>query len=343
MITRSLGSSGLEISGLILGTATFGGAYAAWGASDIAEATRIVDIALHAGITMFDTADVYSAGAAEEILGRAIGDRRSDVLIATKVGMRMSDSAGDAGLSRGRIIASCEASLRRLRTDHIDLYQLHAFDGCVGLDETLGALDELQRAGKIRYHGVSNFSGWHLMKTVAAAERLGVSAPVAQQAYYSLVAREFEWELMPLGDDQDIATLVYSPLGGARLSGKLGRGKPVPQESRVAAGAAGPGLDEEKLYSITDALEAVASEGGWTVAQVALAWALGRPTVAGLVIGARNEDQLVANLGAADIRLSSEQVERLDAASAQPAAYPYWHQQMLSRERNVHPLDASRG
>jgi aryl-alcohol dehydrogenase-like predicted oxidoreductase len=340
MEVRTLGGSGLMIPALVFGTATFGGGsdfLRKWGATDVAEATSLVDIALEHGCTMFDTADSYSAGLSEEILGQAVKGRRDKVLIATKTGMPMGPGPNERGTSRDKILRSCEASLKRLGTDVIDLYQLHAFDALTPIDEMLHALDTLIRAGKIRYFGVSNYSGWHLMKMIAAAERHGFPKPVTHQVYYSLVARDFEWELMPLGLDQAVGTLVWSPLSGSKLSGKIGRTKPAPADSRLATDATWS-VPEDRLYAVTDALEQVSAETGRSIPQVALAWLLARPTVSGVVIGARNAAQLKDNLQAADWKLDPAQIARLDAASAVPPAYPYWHQRRTSTDRNPPPV-----
>jgi aryl-alcohol dehydrogenase-like predicted oxidoreductase len=340
LLHRTLGASGLKIPALVLGTATFGGAppfFRKWGATGIAEATALVDVALEADCTMFDTADTYSAGLSEEILGAAIKGRRYRVMIATKTGMRSGPGPNDLGHSRSRIVRSCEASLRRLGTDFIDLYQLHAFDAVTPIDEVLSAMDTLIRDGKVRYWGVSNYSGWHLMKSLAAADRLKVPRPVAHQVYYTLPARDFEWELMPLGLDQGVGTLVWSPLAGAKLTGRVGRNRPPPQGSRAATDASWD-VPEDRLFAITDVLDALASETGRSVPQIALAWLLSRPTVSGIVIGARDVPQLRDNLGATDVRLDADQMTRLDAASAVPPVYPYWHQRMTMAERNPPPV-----
>lgn len=337
---RTLGGSGLKVPALTLGTATFGGGsefLAKWGASDVAEATALVDICLEAGANMFDTADGYSTGLSEEILGQAIKGRRDRVLIATKTGMPMGPGPNDIGTSREKIIRSCEASLKRLGTDYVDLYQLHAFDALTPIEEILHALDSLIRAGKIRYFGVSNYSGWHLMKMLALADRHGLPRPVTHQAYYTLVARDFEWELMPLGLDQNVGTLVWSPLSGAKLSGKIGRNRPPEAGSRVATDASWP-VPEDRLYKVTDALEEVSAEVGRSIPQVALAWLLTRPTVSSIVIGARNAAQLKDNLAAVEVKLTAGQIARLDEASAIPPAYPYWHQRRTMMTRNPPPV-----
>ena len=337
---RTLGGSGLMTPVLILGTATFGGGsefLRQWGASDVREATELVDVALEAGCNMFDTADGYSAGLSEEILGQAIKGRRDQLLIATKTGMPMGPGPNERGTSREKIIRSCEASLRRLGTDYVDLYQLHAFDALTPIEEMLHALDALTRAGKIRYSGVSNYSGWHLMKMLALADRHGLPKPVTHQVYYSLVARDFEWELMPLALDQNVGTLVWSPLSGAKLGGKVGRDKRPPEGSRAATDASWD-VREELLFAVTDVLEDLSRETGHSIPRLALAWLLSRPTVSGIVIGARNATQLRDNLGATEVRLTSEQIGRLDEASAERPTYPYWHQRRTSSDRNPPPV-----
>src|SRR5262249_37122304 len=299
---RLLGGSGFSVPVLSLGTGTFGGGgelFKAWGETDVAEATRLVDICLEAGLTMFDSADIYSHGMAEEILGQAIKGRRDKVLISTKGTFRIGKDPNDVGSSRFHLIETINASLRRLGTDYIDLYQLHAFDAMTPVEEALGTLDDLVRAGKIRYIGCSNFSGWHLMKSLAVSENYGLARYVAHQAYYSLVGRDFEWELMPLGADQKVGTLGLSPLRWGRLAGKVRRGQPLPETSRLQSKAVtdiGPPVPEEYLFKVVDALDEVAKETGKTVPQVALNWLLQRPSVANVIIGARNEEQLRQNL-----------------------------------------------
>ena len=339
---RLLGGSGFKVPALTLGTGTFGGGnefFKAWGGSGVEEATRLVDISLEAGLTMFDSADIYSGGMAEEILGKAIAGRRDQVLISTKGTFRHGDGPNDVGSSRFHLTRAVEGSLRRLGTDYIDLYQLHAFDALTPIEETLGTLDDLVRAGKIRYIGASNFSGWHLMKSLAISEKYGLARHVAHQAYYSLVGREYEWELMPLGLDQKVGAVVWSPLGWARLTGKFGRNRPQPAVSRLQNKAIvemGPQIADEYLYTVVDAIDEVAAETGKTVPQIALNWLLQRPTVSTVVIGARNEEQLRQNLGAVGWNLTTEQVARLDAASAVAPVYPYWHQRGFA-ERNPFP------
>ena len=338
---RQLGGSGFTVPALSLGTGTFGGSgelFRAWGSSDVAEATRLVDIALEAGLNMFDSADIYSAGAAEEILGRAVAGRRDQVIISTKGTFRSGTGANDVGSSRFHLLRAVDASLRRLGTDYIDIYQLHGFDAKTPVEETLRALDDLVTAGKIRYIGCSNFSGWHLMKSLAVSERYGLSRYVANQAYYSLIGRDYESELMPLGLDQKVGAIVWSPLGWGRLTGKLRRGVPLPEQSRLHVTAKyGPPVADEYLYTVVDTLDAIARETGKNVPQVALNWLLQRPTVASVIVGARNEQQLRENLGAVGWNLTPEQVARLDAASAVTPPYPYWHQRQFD-ERNPFPV-----
>lgn len=329
---RLLGGSGLKVPVLCFGTGTFGGTgefFKAWGSSGVSEAKRIVDVCLDAGLTMFDSADVYSAGLAEEILGKAIKGRRDQVLISTKGTFRSGAGPNDVGSSRHHLTAAIEASLRRLGTDYIDLYQLHGFDAQTPVDEALATLDGFVKAGKIRYIGCSNFSGWHLMKSLAVSDRYGLTRYVAHQAYYSLIGRDYEWELMPLGLDQKVGAVVWSPLGWGRLTGKIRRGQPIPTDSRLQSKVVidhGPPIDNEYLYNVVDALDLVAKQTGKTIPQVALNWLLQRPTVSTIIIGARNEEQLKQNLGATGWNLTREQVATLDAASSKAIAYPYWHQ-----------------
>lgn len=330
---RQLGHSGLKVPVLSYGTGTFGGKgdfFAAWGNTDVAEAKRLVDICLEGGVNFFDTADVYSRGASEEILGKAVAGRRSSVLISTKATFPMGDGPNDLGSSRYHLTQACEASLRRLGTDYIDIYHLHGFDQLTPVEETLRTLDTLVQSGKVRYIACSNFSGWHLMKSLAVADRYGWTRYVAHQAYYSLVGREYEWELMPLAIDQGIGTIVWSPLGWGRLTGKIRRNQPLPKVSRLhETSEQGPPVNDEYLYTVVDALDEVAKETGKTVPQVALNWLLQRPTVANIIIGARNEEQLRQNLGAVGWNLTPKQVERLNQASEQPRTYPYWHQRQF--------------
>ena len=325
---RRLGRSGLKVSALSLGTATFGGSgplFGAWGNTGGADARRMVDICLDAGINLFDTADVYSDGASEEVLGQAIRERRADVLISTKMALPIGHGPNDAGSSRQRLIESTETALRRLGTDYIDLLQLHAFDAGTPIEETLSALDALVRDGKIRYVGVSNFSGWQLMKSLAIADRRGFPPYVAHQVYYSLVGRDYEWELMPLGLSEGVGALVWSPLGWGRLTGKVRRGQKLPDQSRLHATAQyGPAVQDELLFRVVDALDEIAAETGRSIPQVAINWLLQRPTVASVIVGARDAAQLRDNLGAVGWSLTAEQVAHLDAASATLVPYPYY-------------------
>ena len=342
---RLLGASGFKVPVLTLGTGTFGGRgelFKAWGSTDVAEAKRLVDLCLEAGLNMFDSADIYSDGAAEEILGAAIKGRRDQVLISTKATFRSGAGANEVGSSRHHLIRSVDSALRRLGTDYIDLFQLHGFDAATPVEETLRTLDDLVTAGKLRYVGCSNFSGWHLMKSLAVAERYGWTRYVAHQAYYSLVGREYEWELMPLALDQGVGCVVWSPLGWGRLTGRIRRGQPLPTASRLqssVATSAGPQVSEEYLFKVVDALDEVAAETGKTIPQIALNWLLGRPSIATVIIGARDENQLRDNLGAVGWSLTAEQVAKLDQASDVPKIYPYWHQAGFS-ERNPFPTGA---
>jgi aryl-alcohol dehydrogenase-like predicted oxidoreductase len=338
---RQLGRSGLKVPALSLGTGTFGGSnefFKKWGETDVKEATRLIDVCLEAGANFFDTADIYSQGMSEEILGAALKGKRSRALISTKATFAMGDGPNEKGSSRFHLISACEASLKRLGTDHIDVYFMHGFDALTPVEETLRALDDLMTAGKIRYIGCSNFSGWHLMKSLAASERYGLARYVVYQGYYSLVGRDYEWELMPLGLDQGVGLMIWSPLGWGRLTGKIRRGKPM-QEGRIKSGGAagGPEVADDYLYDVVDALDEVAQETGKTIAQVALNWLLQRPTVVNVVMGARDEKQLKQNLGAVGWNLSAGQIAKLDAVSRRHPAYPYWHQ-MGFDERNPKPV-----
>jgi aryl-alcohol dehydrogenase-like predicted oxidoreductase len=340
---RQLGGSGLMVPVLSFGTGTFGGGnelFKAWGTTDVAEATRLVDICLEAGLNMFDSADIYSHGMAEEILGQAIKGRRQQVLISTKGTFRAGPGPNDVGSSRIHLVRSVEASLRRLGTDTIDLYQLHGFDAVTPIDEVMSTLADLVRAGKIRYIGCSNFSGWHLMKSLAISEKYGLPRYVAHQAYYSLVGRDYEWELMPLALDQRVGAVVWSPLGWGRLTGKLRRGQPLPETTRLRSQLSndiGPPVADDYVFRVVDAIDEVAKETDKTVPQIALNWLLQRPSVATVIVGARNEQQLRQNLGALGWRLTPEQIAKLDAASATTLAYPYWHQRGFA-ERNPPPV-----
>lgn len=329
---RFLGASGLQVPLLSFGTATFGGAgtfFKAWGSTDVAEATELIDICLDAGLNFFDTADTYSQGLSEEILGKAIEGRRDKVLISTKGTFPFGDGPNNQGSSRFRLIKQVEGSLKRLGTDYIDIYHMHGFDGNTPVEETLRALNDLVQSGKVRYIACSNFSGWHLMKSLSVSERYGWNRYVGHQVYYSLLHRDYEWELMPLGLDQNVGAIVWSPLSAGLLGGKYRRNKEAPQDSRVAQGGSpipGTVINYEQLYNIMDVLDEVAEETGKTVAQVAINWVAQRPTVSSIIIGARNRQQLEQNLGAVGWNLSPEQVQRLDAASELPPPYPYWHQ-----------------
>jgi aryl-alcohol dehydrogenase-like predicted oxidoreductase len=340
---RLLGGSGLKVPVLSFGAGTFGGGhdfFDAWGATgDLAAARKMVDMCLDAGVNLFDTADVYSDGRSEEVLGRVLEGKRDQALISTKATFRMSIANGpnDAGSSRSHLRRSIEGSLRRLNTDYVDIYHLHGFDALTPVEEVLDTLTTFVREGKVRYIACSNFSGWHLMKSLAVADRYGWTRYVAHQVYYSLVGREYEWELMPLGLDQKVGALIWSPLGWGRLTGKIRRGKPLPEVSRLHKTADyGPQVDDEYLHKVVDALDAVAAETGKTVAQIALNWLLQRPTVSSIILGARNEEQLRQSLGATGWNLTAEQVKKLDAASAVEPVYPYWHQHNFS-ERNPPP------
>lgn len=325
---RQLGRSGLRVPAISFGTGTFGGTgplFAHWGTTAVDEATRLVDICLEAGVTLFDTADVYSDGASEEVLGHAIRGRRDALLISTKTALPTGDGPNDYGTSRLRLMRCVEASLRRLRTDVIDLLQLHAYDAATPVEEVLQTLDVLVRQGKVRYVGVSNFAGWQVMKSLAAAEAYGTPRYVAHQVYYSLVGRDYEHDLMPLGLDQGLGALVWSPLGWGRLTGKIRRGAPLPEGSRLHETASfGPPVEDELLYRVVEVLEEIAGDTGRSVPQVAIAWLLSRPTVSSVIIGARNERQLRDNLGAIDVKLNATQMARLDRVSAVTPPYPHF-------------------
>jgi len=338
---RLLGGSGLKVSALSFGTGTFGGAnefFKAWGATQVDEARRLIDICFEAGVNLFDTADGYSDGASEEILGKALEGKRGRALISTKAFFPTGDGPNDRGSSRYHLRRALEASLRRLDTDYVDIYHMHGFDALTPIDEVQDTLNTFVREGKVRYIAASNFSGWHLMKSLAVADRYVWTRFVGHQVYYSLIGRDYEWELMPLGMDQKVGALVWSPLGWGRLTGKIRRGQPVPEVSRLHKTAeAGPQLDDEYLYKVVDALDKVAAETGKTVPQVALNWLLQRPTVSSVILGARNEEQLRQNLAAEGWNLTAAQVAELDAASAVQPIYPYWHQRNFL-ERNPLPV-----
>ena len=325
---RQLGNSGLRVPALSFGAGTFGGQgplFGAWGTIDAREASRMIDISLEAGLNMFDSADVYSDGASEQVLGEAIKGRRDKIILSTKLALPVGDGPNDFGTSRHRLIMATDAALKRLETDYIDLLQLHAFDAFTPVEEVLSTLDDLVRAGKLRYIGVSNFAGWQIMKSLAVSDHLGYSRYVAHQVYYSLVGRDYEWDLMPLAQDQGLGALVWSPLGWGRLTGKIRRGTPIPDGSRLHQTAQfGPPVDEDRLYDIVDVLDELSAETGKTVPQIAINWLLQRPTVASVIIGARNEQQLRDNLGAVGWSLSSEQIARLDAVSKRQPPYPHY-------------------
>ncbi|MGI4022124.1 MAG: aldo/keto reductase [Janthinobacterium lividum] len=329
---RQLGASGLHVPVLSFGTATFGGSgefFKAWGSTQVEEATRLVNLCLDAGVNLFDTADIYSDGLSEEILGKALAGLRDKVIISSKATFPMGKGPNDQGSSRFHLIKACEDSLKRLNTDYIDIYHMHGFDGVTPVEETMRTLDDLVQSGKVRYIACSNFSGWHLMKAQGIAEKYGWNKYVAHQVYYSLINREYEWELMPLGLDQKVGGIVWSPLAAGRLGGKYRRNQPFPADSRIAQGGSPvpeSAIAEETFYNIMDALDEVAEETGKTVAQISLNWLLQRPTIATLVIGARNEEQLKQNLDAVGWNLTTDQVKKLDAASEIPPIYPYWHQ-----------------
>lgn len=341
---RQLGRSGLKVPLISLGTATFGGTtefFKRWGNTDVKEAKKLIDICFDNGVNFFDTADVYSNGASEEILGAALQGKRHQALISTKATFNMGDDPNSQGSSRYHLLQACEASLKRLKTDYIDIYFLHGFDALTPVEETLSTLETLIQSGKVRYIGCSNFSGWHVMKSLAVSEKYGWSRYVVYQGYYSLIGRDYEEELMPLGVDQGVALMAWSPLGWGRLTGKIRRGQPLP-EGRIKAGGeeGGPQVEDEYLYTVIDALEEIANETNRTVAQIALNWVLQRPTVANIVIGARNQEQLEQNLRSIGWSLSSEQIAKLDAASEKFPVYPYWHQRGFY-ERNPHPTKKS--
>jgi len=341
---RLLGKSGLKVPVLSFGTGTFGGGnefFKAWGSSDVAEATRLVDICLDAGLNLFDTADVYSNGLSETILGKAIAGRRDKVLISTKTTFRFGDGPNNVGSSRYHMVQQCEGSLKRLGTDYIDIYHMHGFDALTPIEEVLSTLNNLVVSGKVRYIACSNFSGWHLMKSLGISDRYGWARYVAHQVYYSLLSREYEWELLPLGEDQGVGALIWSPLGWGRLTGRIRRGHTVPAGSRLhKTSEQGPPIDDEHLYDTVDALDAVARETGKTIPQIALNWLLQRPTVSSVIIGARNEEQLRQNLGAEGWTLSPDQMAKLNRATEVTPTYPYWHQRQFV-ERN--PVQVASG
>jgi aryl-alcohol dehydrogenase-like predicted oxidoreductase len=341
---RQLGRSGLRLSQLILGTMTFGGRgnFQAVGDTDLDGARRQIDMALDAGVNVIDTADVYSGGAAEEIVGRALADGRRDrVLLATKARFPMGPGPNDAGLSRHHLIEACEASLRRLQTDHIDLYQLHEWDGQTPLEETLGALEHLLQSGKVRYIGCSNFAGWQVMKALGIARERRLPEFVSHQIYLSLQERSAEYEVVPSAVDQGLGLLIWSPLAGGLLSGKYRRGQPAPAGSRRASEWTEPPIyDEDKLYDTIDVLIEIASEYGVSAAQIALAWLLRRPGVTSVIVGARTDEQLADNLAAANLELAPDDAARLEQVSRPTLIYPFWHQRNTASDR-LGPADLS--
>ena len=333
---RQLGSSGLRFSELILGTMGFGGSGQFRGVGEIGldGARRQIDLALDAGVNVIDTADIYSSGAAEEIIGQALGTRRDRVLLATKARFAMGSGPNDAGLSRHHLIEACEASLRRLQTDHIDLYQVHEWDGQTPLEETLGALDQLLHSGKVRYVGCSNFAGWQVMKALGIARQKGMPEFVSQQVYLSLQERSAEYEIVPSAIDQGLGLLIWSPLAGGLLSGKYRRGQPPPAGSRHASEWSEPPVyNEDKLYDTIETLVEIAEARGVSAAQVALAWLLARPGITSVIVGARTDEQLADNLAAATLELTQEEHQRLEAVSRPPLIYPFWHQRASASER----------
>jgi len=359
MFKRTLGRSGIEVNALGLGCMEIGGKMKdnesfpslkenqpmfSLGDVDDNESIRTIHFALEAGVNFFDTAPAYGAGHSERVLGRALSGRRAKAIIATKFGKLIDEADNQFGRYKSarelinNIRKECEDSLRRLKTDHIDVYFMHGFDALTPVDETLRALDDLVSSGKVRYLGCSNFSGWHLMKSLAASDKYGWARYVAHQAYYSLVGRDFEWELMPLGHDQHVGTIVWSPLGWGRLTGKLRRNQPPPAVSRLPKTARmGPPVPDELLYRVIDAIDEVAKDTGKTVTQIALNWLMQKPTIASVIVGARNEEQLTLNLGALGWSLTKEQVAVLDRASEVPVAYPYWHQRQAAPDRILLP------
>ena len=341
---RQLGRSGLKVPELCFGTGTFGGSnefFQAWGSTQVDEARKLIDVCMEAGCNFFDTADIYSDGTSEEVLGKAIDHlKREDVLISTKATFRNGKGPNDVGSSRYHLTQALHASLQRLGTDYIDVYHLHAFDALTPVEETLNTLDKFVREGKIRYIACSNFSGWHLMKSLDVSEKYGWARYAGHQVYYSLIGRDYEWELMPLAQDQGVGALVWSPLGWGRLGGKIRRGQPLPPDSRLQSKMvtdAGPLPETEYVYNVVDVLDAIAAETNYSIAQISLAWLLAKPTISTVIIGARDEKQLRANLAAVDLKLTPEQINRLDTVSQPKLAYPYWHQVQFD-ERNPFPV-----
>jgi aryl-alcohol dehydrogenase-like predicted oxidoreductase len=333
---RYLGNSGLKVSVLTMGTFSFGGQgdFAMVGNQGVDEARRLVDLCIDNGVNLFDTSNMYSLGRSEEILGEVLEGRREQVLITSKARMRIGDGPNDEGVSRHHLIRECERSLKRLRTDHIDVYYMHEWDGITPLEEMLAALDTLVTQGKIRYIGCSNYSGWHVMKSLAVSDRDRRPRFVTQQIHYTLEAREAEYELLPISVDQGLGVLVWSPLAAGLLSGKHRRGQETPEGSRQFAGWSEPPIrDEEKLWNIVDVLVEIGAARGVSAAQIALAWLLERPGVSSLVIGGRNEAQFTDNFAAVDLKLTDDERGRLNAVSEIPLIYPYWHQRNFAKDR----------
>ncbi|MEO8659722.1 MAG: aldo/keto reductase [Bryobacteraceae bacterium] len=339
---RQLGKSGLQVPALCFGTGTFGGGsefFRAWGETDVAEAIHLIDICLEAGVNFFDTADIYSQGLSEEILGQALQHvPRESVLISTKATFQFGEGPNNVGSSRVHLTRQIDASLKRLKTDYIDVYHMHGFDALTPVEETIATLDNAVRQGKLRYIAASNFSGWHIQKSLGVSEKHGWSRYVGHQIYYSLVGRDYEWDLMPQAHSEGIGALVWSPLGWGRLTGKIRRGQPVPEVSRLHKTAdRGPVVSDELLYRVVDVLDALSTETGKSVPQLALNWLLRKPTISTVIIGARNEKQLRDNLAAASFALTPEQVGRLDEASDVQIAYPYWHQRQFQNRNPLPP------
>lgn len=341
---RQLGASGLFVPVLSFGTATFGGSgtfFKSWGETQVEEASRLVDICIEAGVNFFDTADMYSQGLSEEILGKALSGKRSHVIISTKATFPFGEGINNQGSSRFHLIKQVEGSLKRLKTDYIDIYHMHGFDGNTPVEETLNTLDNLIQSGKIRYIACSNFSGWHLMKSLGISEKYGWNKYIAHQVYYSLINREFEWELMPLAVDQKIGSIIWSPLSAGRLGGKFKKNTPAPSNTRLAQGGSPVPdaiVNSDTLHKVLDVLEEIKEETGKTIAQIAINWLLQRPTVSNIIIGARNEEQLRENLGATGWNLTSDQIKKLEIASNQFSIYPYWHQRQNLR---LNPIPAN--
>jgi aryl-alcohol dehydrogenase-like predicted oxidoreductase len=332
---RTLGRSGLKVSAIAMGTFSFGGvgAFAKVASQDVEDARRLVDVCIDGGVNLFDTANMYSLGRSEEILGEALKGKRDNLLISSKARMRIGDGPNDEGVSRFHLIRECERSLTRLQTDHIDIYHMHEWDGVTPLEEMLAALDSLTRAGKIRYIGCSNYSGWHLMKALAIADQRQLPRFVTQQIHYTLEAREAEYELLPISVDQGLGVTVWSPLAAGLLSGAFGRNK-TPDVSRQAAGWSEPPIrDQDRLWRIIDVLDEIATDRGVSAAQVALAWTLSRPAICSLVVGGLTEQHFFDNIAAVELKLTAEELSRLNGVSRMPYIYPYWHQHNFASDR----------